>query len=308
MDNVYSVVCLEVQLYLLGFCCFVSCVLYHSCDQGNPLSSPDPAANLHHSPELGHIHRGGSCTEKSTFSGYIALFYSVISYAVFEVGYKKWGSEEGDPASVANSLRFLGYLGINTLAWLWPGFLILHYSGVEPFEWPPYDIFILLLWNALLDIVFNAGLLICIALSSALFASVGTILVIPAAVLVDWLLQGFILQSAAAFGVVFIIIGFIGFVTSEIVALKTKGKVCGLRIKDGCRIAPLLPAASRRVTKIEENGFYPHDAAMWYGEPIQTEQTPLQLHVWCSCRWGKLSSRLLIIASFYSTHRLNCPL
>ena len=67
-----------------------------------------------------------------------ALFYSVISYAVFEVGYKKWGSEEGDPASVANSLRFLGYLGINTLAWLWPGFLILHYSGVEPFEWPPY--------------------------------------------------------------------------------------------------------------------------------------------------------------------------
>ena len=32
------------------------------------------------------------------------------------------------------------------------------------------DVFILLLWNALLDIVFNAGLLICIALSSALFA------------------------------------------------------------------------------------------------------------------------------------------
>ena len=32
------------------------------------------------------------------------------------------------------------------------------------------DIFILLLWNAFLDILFNAGLLICIALSSALFA------------------------------------------------------------------------------------------------------------------------------------------
>ena len=89
---------------------------------------------------------------------------------------------------------------------------------------------------------------------------------IPAAVLVDWLLQGFILQLqlAAAFGVVFIIIGFIGFVASEIVALKTKGKVRGLRIKAGRRIAPLLPAAPHRVTKIE-NGFYPHDAAMWYG-------------------------------------------
>ena len=67
-----------------------------------------------------------------------ALFYSVISYVVFEVGYKKWASEETDPASVANSLRYLGYLGLQTLVWLWPGFLILHYSGVEPFEWPPY--------------------------------------------------------------------------------------------------------------------------------------------------------------------------
>ena len=84
---------------------------------------------------------------------------------------------------------------------------------------------------------------------------------IPAAVLVDWLLQGFILQLAAAFGVVFIIIGFIGFLASEIVALRTKGKVRCLRIKAGRHIAPLLPAASRRVTKI----VYPHDAAMWYG-------------------------------------------
>ena len=48
---------------------------------------------------------------------------------------------------------------------------------------------------------------------------------IPAAVLVDWLLQGFLLQVAAAVGVVLIITGFIGFVVSEIVALKTKGKV-----------------------------------------------------------------------------------
>ena len=77
-------------------------------------------------------------------------------------------------------------------------------------------------------------------------------------------ITGFILQLAAAFGVVLIIIGFIGFVASEIVALKTKGKVRGLGIKAGRRIAPLLPAASLCVTKIE-NGFDPHDAAMWYG-------------------------------------------
>ena len=164
------------------------------------------------------------------------------------------------------------------------------------------DIFILLLWNTFLDIFFNAGLLICIALSSALFArysslycntwllahdlgittsrvcavtpvwhkkavqlhtlflftipffpphcnkqalvhivvikpvctvcirlspvhSVGTILVIPGAIVVDWMLQGFLLRTAAVCGVVLIILGFIGFVTAEIVAIKTEEKV-----------------------------------------------------------------------------------
>ena len=53
------------------------------------------------------------------------------------MSYKKWGSEEGDTAAVCNSLRIVGYLGLHTLTWHWPGFIILHYSGVEPFEWPP---------------------------------------------------------------------------------------------------------------------------------------------------------------------------
>ena len=55
----------------------------------------------------------------------------------------------------------------------------------------------------------------------------GTVLVIPAAVLVDWLLQGFLLQTAAAVGVVLIIVGFVGFVTSEMIGIKMKNKVGG---------------------------------------------------------------------------------
>lgn len=58
-----------------------------------------------------------------------------------------------------------------------------------------------------------------------LYDSVGTILVIPAAVLVDWIVQGFLLQVAAAIGVVLIISGFIGFIVSELVAMKTTHKV-----------------------------------------------------------------------------------
>lgn len=193
----------------------------------NNSTSINTSAVIYYSGEnnmLGHIHRGSSCTEKSTFPGYIALFFSVISYAVFEVSYNKWGTQEHDPASVQNSIRVLGYIGLHTLIWLWPCFIILHFTGIERFEFPPYDIFILLLWNAYLDIFFNAGLLICIALSSALFASVGTILVIPVAILVDWMLQGFLLKTGAAIGVAIIIMGFIAFIASEIIALKIKDK------------------------------------------------------------------------------------
>ena len=66
-----------------------------------------------------------------------ALILSVITYALFEVSYKKWGTRKEDPAAVPNSARFLGYLGLQTLVWLWPFFIILHFSGVERFEWPP---------------------------------------------------------------------------------------------------------------------------------------------------------------------------
>ena len=53
-------------MYLLVLYGFVFCVVF--CITAVTKAT---AANLHHSPELGHIHRGGSCTEKSTFPGYI---------------------------------------------------------------------------------------------------------------------------------------------------------------------------------------------------------------------------------------------
>ena len=62
---------------------------------------------------------------------------SVISYAMLEVGFKKWGSKKNDSAPVANSVRFMGYVGLSTMVTLWPCFFILNYTHVETFEWPP---------------------------------------------------------------------------------------------------------------------------------------------------------------------------
>ncbi len=97
---------------------------------------------------------------------------SVLCYAVYEVLYKKFATVKDDPSATLNGLRVLGYTGVHTLLWMWPPIIILHYSGFEPFQFPPtVKLFGLLVANAAMDIVFNGCLLVCIALSSPLYAS-----------------------------------------------------------------------------------------------------------------------------------------
>lgn len=66
-----------------------------------------------------------------------------------------------------------------------PPLIVLHYSNVEPFQWPSkgqsinlcitvtgsVDILYKILYNTVLDVIFNASLFICVALSSPLFAT-----------------------------------------------------------------------------------------------------------------------------------------
>ena len=116
-------------------------------------------------PSLSHTHTSHMHTHIQL------LVISVLCYAIFETFYKKFGTKKDDPASAANGIRFVGFIGIHTLVWMWPPILILHYAGVEPFEWPEMQDFKLLVLNAALDVVFNGALLVSIALSSPLFVT-----------------------------------------------------------------------------------------------------------------------------------------
>ena len=95
----------------------------------------------------------------------------MILYAFFETGYKKFATKQDDPAPVQNGARVLGYIGIHTLLWTWPILPIFHFTGVERFELPNLNIFKQLVLNTFLDVIYNGTLLICIALSSPLFAT-----------------------------------------------------------------------------------------------------------------------------------------
>ena len=100
-----------------------------------------------------------------------SLVVSVITYALLETTYKKFATMKDDPAALCNGVRLVGYFGVHTLVWMWPPLILLHYTKLEVFEWPTWEIFRLMVLNAVLDVGFNGFLFVCIALSSPLFAS-----------------------------------------------------------------------------------------------------------------------------------------
>lgn len=117
-----------------------------------------------------------------------------------------------DAPSVWDDVKYamltLGLIGVFHILLTWPGIIILDYAGVETFEWPAHDALVALLTTTFLDSIFNVLLLIGIALTSALFMSVGCLLTIPASMLSDWVLHGTVMQGGSIGGVVLIAAGF----------------------------------------------------------------------------------------------------
>ena len=99
------------------------------------------------------------------------LVVSVLTYALMETTYKRFATVKGDPAALCNGVRMVGYFGVHTLLWMWPPLIVLHYSGIEHFEWPTWEVLRLMVLNAALDVAFNGLLFVSIALSSPLFAT-----------------------------------------------------------------------------------------------------------------------------------------
>ena len=150
-----------------------------------------------------------------SLTGYAWCICSVLLYAGFEVLYKKYACDDNDPYPVANSQRFFGLLGVAAVATMWPIFFVLDATGFEPFVWPERDDLPYIAIVAVCDVGFNLFLLITILLSSPLFASVGTILVIPLGAATDYLWKGTLLADNAFYGVGMIIVGFCAMIYAE---------------------------------------------------------------------------------------------
>lgn len=108
--------------------------------------------------------------------GDVMAFVSAVLYGFYAVFMKK---RIGDESRV-NMPLFFGLVGLSNVLLLWPGLIVLHLTGVEPFQLPPTQkILTIVLVNSASSLVSDFCWAYAMLLTSPLIVSVGLSLTIP---------------------------------------------------------------------------------------------------------------------------------
>ncbi|KFX87891.1 hypothetical protein O988_09240 [Pseudogymnoascus sp. VKM F-3808] len=108
--------------------------------------------------------------------GDILAFGSAVLYGAYSVIMKKRVQNEDR----VNMPLFFGFVGLFNLFLLWPGFVILHYSGVETFELPPTSkVWTIIVLNSISSFVSDYTWAYAMLLTTPLVVTVGLSLTIP---------------------------------------------------------------------------------------------------------------------------------
>lgn len=103
-------------------------------------------------------------------------FFSAIIYGMYVTVMK---SRVGNEDRV-NMPLFFGLVGLYNVLFLWPGFFILHWTGIEPFEMPPTGkIWSIILINSISSFVSDISWAYAMLLTTPLVVTVGLSLTIP---------------------------------------------------------------------------------------------------------------------------------
>ncbi|XP_059174232.1 solute carrier family 35 member F5-like [Physella acuta] len=139
-------------------------------------------------------------------SGALWALISAVLYSLYLVMIRR----NVDTEDKMDIPMFLGFVGIICTLVMWPGFLILHYSKQEPFEWPSRRQWIYFLLNGAIGTVFAefVWLLGCF-LTSSLIGTLSIGLVIPLNILVDAIIKDIHLNVLFYLGLIPIIFAFV---------------------------------------------------------------------------------------------------
>ncbi|KAL4785567.1 hypothetical protein BJX76DRAFT_355959 [Aspergillus varians] len=135
---------------------------------------------------------GGGSTFPSKSPGEIALgdamaAFSAVMYGVYTIVLKR---QVGDESRV-NMQLFFGLVGLFNMFLLWPGFILLHLAGAEPFALPDTSrVWTIILVNALSSLLSDICWAYAMLLTSPLVVTVGLSLTIPLSLVGQIFLQG----------------------------------------------------------------------------------------------------------------------
>ena len=151
---------------------------------------------------------GGVPTGRGRVLGNLLIGVGSVLYGLYEVIYKKMACPP-ESTSPGRSVIFANVvassIGAFTLVVLWVPLVVLHLTGIEPFELPTGKAGWLMAVSALAGVGFSGGFLVLISLTSPVLSSVAGLFTIFLVALADWLLTAVPLTLAAVMGGVLII-------------------------------------------------------------------------------------------------------
>mmetsp|Transcript_59255 Transcript_59255/g.72470 ORF Transcript_59255/g.72470 Transcript_59255/m.72470 type:complete len:436 (-) Transcript_59255:73-1380(-) len=145
----------------------------------------------------------------TTTAGIVLCIISTVMYGINEVYFQHISNKYfHEKYNVEDSLLCLAMMGISTLMFCWPMFIILNFN-IEPFSFPPtLSDTMGIIATCLGDSLYWAAVLIGISLTDAVFIAMGQLLVIPVSFLADVLFHNLKITFMPVFGSLCIAIGF----------------------------------------------------------------------------------------------------
>ena len=149
-------------------------------------------------------------TDATSLFGIMFSIASALIFAVYVVYFRRVaGSPDGSDDRV-DIVLFFGTVGAMSALFLLPLFPILHYSGLETFEWPDVTDWKYLVITALLGTVISDMLwLWSTLLTTSLIATLGLGLTTPTSLIVDIMVNGQTFSVQFFVGAVLILVSFV---------------------------------------------------------------------------------------------------
>lgn len=108
--------------------------------------------------------------------GDFLAFLSAVMYGLYAVFMKK---RIGDESRV-NMPVFFGFVGLINVLCLWPGLVVFHYAGIEPFQLPPdWRVTMVVILNSAGSLVSDMAWAYAVLLTSPIVVTVGLSMTIP---------------------------------------------------------------------------------------------------------------------------------